>query len=76
MPSVTGSWRRHESNGSFMTSKPLDVQLMPVGRGFACDGFIQSHVAAGAESQLPVSPTTQILRRFHLYPGCVRCKFT
>ncbi len=40
MPSVTGSWRRHESNGSFVASKPLDVQLMPVGRGFTCDGFI------------------------------------
>ena len=52
MPSVTGSWRRRGSNGSFVASKPLDVQLMPVGRDFASDGFNQSRVAVGAESQL------------------------
>ena len=57
MPSVTGSWRRHESNGSFVASKPLDVQLMPVARGFALWWFIQSHVAGGrcptAKSERP-----------------------
>jgi hypothetical protein len=38
MPSVTGGWRRRRSNGRFVASKPLDVQLMPVGRGSASDG--------------------------------------
>jgi putative transposase len=42
------------SNGRFVVSKPLDSQLTLVGRGSAGDRSIQWHVAAGAESQLPV----------------------
>jgi len=49
--SVTGSWRRHGNNGRFVASKPLDAPFTPVGRDSAGDGFIRSHVAAGAESQ-------------------------
>ena len=30
---ATGTWRRRGSNGRFVASKPLDVQLMLVGRG-------------------------------------------
>ena len=52
MRSATGSWNRRGSNGRFVASKPLDVQLTSVGPG---SGWVHPHVAAGAEPQLPVA---------------------